>query len=135
MERFHDAYNSGLANGLGNLVSRIMTLSEKYLTETVPLPLYEDDQSEYWDKYDIKAVMDLTWHFIGDLDQYIQTEQPFKVIKVDEQAGKEHIKILVQKLSIIARRLIPVMPETAEKIINLIKENKKPEAPLFLRKE
>jgi len=135
LERFKDAYNSGLANGLGNLTSRILTLSEKYLTETVIFPEYKDDKSEYWDKYDIKAVVDLTWHFIGDLDQYIQTEQPFKVIKIDEQAGKEHIKILVQKLSIIARRLIPIMPETADKIINLIKENKKPESPLFLRKE
>jgi len=135
IERFKESYNSGLANGLGNLVSRIMTLSEKYLTEVFILPEYKDDQSEYWDKYDIKAVMDLTWHFIGDLDQYIQTEQPFKVIKIDEIAGKEHIKILVQKLSIIARRLIPVMPETAEKIMNLIKDNKKPESPLFLRKE
>lgn len=135
VERFKDAYNSGLANGLGNLVSRILTMSEKYLTEKVILPVYENDQSEYWDKYDIKTVMDLTWHLIGDLDQYIQKEQPFKVIKIDEQAGKEHIKILVQKLSIIARRLIPIMPETAEKIINLIKENKKPEQPLFLRKD
>lgn len=135
MERFKDAYNSGLANGLGNLTSRILTLSEKYLIEAVEIPFYQDDQSEYWDKYDIKAVMDLTWSFIGDLDQYIQTEQPFKVVKVDENAGKEHIKILVQKLSIIARRLIPVMPDTAEKIMNLIKQNKKPDTPLFLRKE
>jgi len=79
--------------------------------------------------------MDLTWSFIGDLDEYIQVNQPFKVIKVDEQAGKEHIKILVQKLSIIAQRLIPIMPETAEKILSLIKENKKPETPLFLRKD
>ena len=31
VERFKDAYNAGLANGLGNLSSRILTLSEKYL--------------------------------------------------------------------------------------------------------
>ena len=31
MERFKEAYNAGLANGLGNLASRILTLSEKYL--------------------------------------------------------------------------------------------------------
>src|SRR3989344_4351477 len=30
MERFKDAYNANLANGLGNLASRILTLSEKY---------------------------------------------------------------------------------------------------------
>jgi hypothetical protein len=31
--------------------------------------------------------------------------------------------------------LIPIMPETAEKNLKLIKENKTPDAPLFLRKE
>ena len=135
IERFRDAYNSGLANGLGNLVSRVMTLSEKYLKESIVIPEYPDDQKEYWEKFELKTIMDLTWHFISDLDEYIQTNQPFKVIKTDEQAGKEHIKILVQKLSVIATRLIPIMPETAKKIQELIKENKKPEQPLFLRKE
>ncbi len=135
IERFRDSYNSGLANGLGNLVSRIMTMAEKHLDSKVILPEYPDDQREYWEKFELKNIMDLTWNFIGDLDEYIQINQPFKIIKVDEQAGKEHIKILVQKLSVIAKRLIPIMPETAKKITELIKQNKKPESPLFLRKE
>jgi methionyl-tRNA synthetase len=41
---------------------------------------------------------------------------------------------LVLELYQIARMLNPVMPETNEKLKKLIKENKKPEAPLFLRK-
>lgn len=135
IERFKDAYNSGLANGLGNLVSRIMTMAEKHLDSKVILPEYPDDQREYWEKFELKTIMDLTWHFISDLDEYIQINQPFKIIKIDEQAGKEHIKILVQKLSVIARRLIPIMPETSKKIIELITQNKKPEIPLFLRKD
>ncbi len=135
MERFKDAYNSGLANGLGNLTSRILTLSEKYLKEKVILPEYDYfDIKENMEKFDIKLVMDLTWNFIRDLDEYIQKEEPFKVIKVDENAGREHIKLLVQKLFIIAKRLIPMMPETAEKILHYINVNKKPETPLFLRK-
>ncbi len=135
IERFKDAYNSGLANGIGNLTSRIMTMAEKHLDSKVIIAEYLEDKKEYWDEFELKNIMDLTWSFIGDLDEYIQINQPFKVIKVDEQAGKEHIKILVQKLSIIAQRLIPIMPETAEKILSLIKENKKPETPLFLRKD
>jgi methionyl-tRNA synthetase len=135
LERFQDAYNSGLANGLGNLTSRILTLSEKYLEEKVILPEYDYfDIKENMEKFDIKLVMDLTWNFIRDLDEYIQKEEPFKVIKVDENAGREHIKLLVQKLFIIAKRLIPMMPETAEKILHYININKKPETPLFLRK-
>ena len=37
-ERFKEAYNSGLANGLGNLASRILTLSEKYLEKCPEIP-------------------------------------------------------------------------------------------------
>jgi len=134
IERFKDAYNSGLANGLGNLTSRILTLSEKYLDDKVILNYEEDDKSYLWDNFDIKAVMDLTWSLIRDLDEYIQKEEPFKVIKVDEEKGKEIIKILVQKLYIIAKRIEPLLPETSKKMLELIKANKKPEVPLFLRK-
>ena len=35
MERFKEAYNADLANGLGNLVARIMTLAETYLTRAI----------------------------------------------------------------------------------------------------
>jgi hypothetical protein len=38
-------------------------------------------------------------------------------------------------LYIIANQLLPVMPETAKKIIFYLEENKKPENPLFARKE
>lgn len=135
VERFKDSYNSGLANGLGNLTSRILTLSEKYLREEVVLSYEEDDKAYLWDQFDLKAVMDLTWSFIRDLDEYIQKEEPFKVIKIDETKGKEIIKILVQKLYIIAKRVEPLLPETSLKIQELIKQNKKPTEPLFLRKE
>ncbi|MDD3663258.1 MAG: class I tRNA ligase family protein, partial [Candidatus Pacebacteria bacterium] len=135
VDRFKEAYNSGLANGLGNLTSRILTLSEKHLEEKVILPEYDySDMKDNMEKFDIKLVMDLTWSFVRDLDEYIQKEEPFKVIKVDENAGKEHIRLLIQRLSIIAKRLIPMMPETAEKILHYININKKPEEPLFLRK-
>ena len=33
-EMFKDAYNANLANGLGNLVSRVMTMSEKNIDES-----------------------------------------------------------------------------------------------------
>jgi methionyl-tRNA synthetase len=134
-ESINEAYQSHLANGLGNLVSRIMTMAEKNLDSTPNIPEYLEDQAEYWGKYDLKMIMDLNWHLINDLDEYVQKYQPFKLIKEDESAGKEHMKILVQKLAILAKRLIPLLPKTSEKILSLIKENKKPETPLFLRKD
>jgi methionyl-tRNA synthetase len=137
LDRFKDAYNSGLANGLGNLASRILTLSEKYLEEC-PL-IYEKFISQeffnHFEKFDLQKAIEYVWHKIGELDKKIQDTEPFKVIKVDEKKGKEMIKELVIALYAIAQMLNPLMPETSIKLIQLIKDNKKPERPLFLRKE
>lgn len=87
MERFKDSYNSGLANGLGNLASRILTLSEKYL-EKCPEISEKSDFTEYFgffEKFDIKQATDHIWNKVSELDKFIQTTEPFKVIKVDEK--------------------------------------------------
>lgn len=136
-ERFKESYNSGLANGLGNLTSRILTLSEKYLEKCPEIP-DQDDFTEYFkllDSFDIKAGMDYVWNEIAELDKFIQTTEPFKVIKINEEQGKKLISDIVVRLYKIARMLNPLMPETNEKLKKLIRDNKKPEAPLFLRKD
>jgi len=69
------------------------------------------------------------------LDKRIQETEPFKVVKIDLEKGKELIKENVQDLYLISKMLEPLLPETSLKIQQLIKENKKPETPLFLRKE
>jgi len=137
MERFKDAYNSGLANGLGNLASRILTLSEKYL-EKCPDVSNQSDFSKYFsffEKFDLKQATDYIWDEIGILDKFIQETEPFKVVKVDEKKGRELISDMLVRLYDIARMLNPIMPETNEALKKLIKENKKPEKPLFPRKD
>ena len=137
IERFKNAYNSGLANGLGNLASRILTLSEKYLEKCPEIPenSIPQDFFDYLEKFDIQKATEFVWNKIGDLDKTIQTTEPFKVIKIDQEKGKEMITDLVLKLYTIARMLNPLMPDTSQKLKKLIRENKKPEAPLFLRKD
>ncbi|MFA6514891.1 MAG: methionine--tRNA ligase [Candidatus Paceibacterota bacterium] len=137
IERFKDAYNSGLANGLGNLSSRILTLSEKYLDKCPEIPEFEDFKEYFknYEEFDLKKAADYVWEKISELDKIIQETQPFKVVKVDEEKGKEMIKDLVLKLYTIARMLNPIMPETNIKLKQLIRDNKKPENPLFLRKD
>jgi len=137
IERFRDAYNSGLANGLGNLSSRILTLSEKYLDKCPEISESEDFSQyfKYYEEFDLKKATEFVWEKIGELDKIIQETQPFKVVKVDVEKGKEMIKDLVLKLYSIARMLNPIMPETNIKLKQLIRDNKKPETPLFLRKE
>jgi len=137
MERFKDAYNANLANGLGNLASRILTLSEKYLEKCPEIPERSDldEYFSFFEKFDIKQAADHAWDEISELDKFIQDTEPFKVVKVDEKKGKELISTAVLRLYKIARMLNPILPETNAILKKLIKENKKPEKPLFLRKD
>ncbi len=133
METLKEAYQANLANGLGNLVSRIMTLSEKYLevsSYSISTP------SEYHDViggYNLQRAMEIIWYEIGELDRHIQESQPFSVIKTKEEKGKELIKGCVERLALVAEMLVPFLPQTAQKIKELIQQNKKPETPLFAR--
>jgi methionyl-tRNA synthetase len=137
MERFKESYNSGLANGLGNLASRILTLSEKYLEKCPEIPEQSDftEYFKFFENFNIKEAADYVWNEIGELDKFIQDTEPFKVVKVDETKGKELISDMVVRLYQIAQMLNPIMPKTSESIKKLVQENKKPEQPLFLRKE
>lgn len=137
MEKFKEAYNANLANGLGNLVSRIMKMAESGLGEPVKIPEWED-MSEYFsylEKFEINKATDFVWKEIGEMDKFIQENQPFKVIKEDVEKGKEMISSLVVRLYSVAGMLNPILPNTSAQIKFLIKENKTPEKPLFARKD
>jgi methionyl-tRNA synthetase len=136
-ESFKEAYNANLANGLGNLTSRVMKMAETNLEtpvtiDQVSLPL---DFCQYLDSYEIQKAADLIWQEVALADKYIQETQPFKLIKTDQARGREIISDLVLRLAQIAKMLEIVMPTTSEKILNLIKQNKSPEVPLFVRKD
>ncbi|MDO8565459.1 MAG: methionine--tRNA ligase [bacterium] len=130
-EKFNEAYNANLANGLGNLVSRIMTLAETNLSQPAEIAEWED-MSEHFsllNSYKIKDSADHVWAKIGELDKEIQKKKPW------ESKDKEVIANLVAKLYSIARMLNPFMPITSAKIKSLIKSNKKPLESLFPRIE
>ena len=133
---FKDAYNAGLANGLGNLASRILQLAQTHL-EKGTRPESSDFAAEYTDAFkafEINRAADFVWSQIQKLDQKITETAPFKLVKTDSEAGKKIIFDLTQDLYIIARMLTPFLPETAKKIKKAIVDNKKPEN-LFARKD
>ncbi len=135
-ERFKDAYNGNLANGLGNLVSRVMKMAESYLPAPVPTdPSYPVEFQEAFERFDIKEASDVIWREIGEMDSYIQENQPFKVYKEDKESAIGMVDELVKRLASVAHMLGPILPETSEKIKSLIKSNKSPEVSLFARKE
>jgi methionyl-tRNA synthetase len=134
-EIFKEAYNANLANGLGNLVSRVMKMAETNLEKPVEISekTMPQDFFDYLEKFEIQKATEIIWKKITELDKIIQTEQPFKLVKTNKEKGIKIIETLVKELYTISGMLSPIMPETSKEIKELIKVNKSPDKPLFLR--
>ena len=136
--KFKEAYNANLANGLGNLTSRIMKMSETYLEKPICAETsfeFPKEFTKYLDEFELNKAMDFVWRKIGEADSYIQKNQPFKVAKEDKAEGERMIKYLVGELNAVADPLQIFMPNTSENIKKAIRENKMPEKALFPRKD
>ncbi len=142
LEKIKEVYNSQLANGVGNLTSRVMKMA---LSNEVEYFINFDDQDDKFysypgdtlgnmDAFKIHHELELIMKDVSACDQFIQANQPFKLIKTDRAQAEADIKQLVSWLAKIAVRLFPFMPETAEKIKRAIADRVMPE-PIFLRKD
>ncbi len=140
MDKFKETYNAGLANGIGNLTSRIMKMAQdnikpldEFAVETfgdIACPEF----TEAIENFNLQKAMNCIWDKIALLDQKIQKEQPFALVKTDKEKGVALIKELVQSLNEIGVMLLPFLPTTAETILVCIRQNRMPEKPLFMRK-
>ncbi|MFT5036830.1 MAG: methionyl-tRNA synthetase [Candidatus Azotimanducaceae bacterium] len=132
-ERMDEYYTANLVNGLGNLTARIMKMAETHLDAPVDIEAF-DYEDIALSAYAIQMGADNIWTRIGELDEYIAINEPFKIVKENPKEGKRMIDLLVKDLHVVATRLQPYMPDTSKSILQTIKENKKPEN-LFARLE
>jgi len=135
LDRFKEAYNANLANGIGNLTNRILKMAQDNiskddveLSDTLP-----QDYLEKMNEFNIHRASEIAWHHVSTLDKHIQETEPFKLIKTNEVAGKKVIKELVERLYVIAKMIEPFMPETSAKMVEAISNHQKPETALFER--
>lgn len=136
MEKFKEAYNAHLANGVGNLTSRVMKMATTNLATAPELPekTIPEEFLKALSAFNIQAASNIVWEHISVADRIIQEKEPFKLVKTDKEQALEIIKDLCVRLYTIGRMLNPIMPNTSEIIKKLVKENKMPDAPLFVRK-
>ena len=149
MEKFAESYNANLVNGLGNLVSRVMKMSENFGTDYTEEQINEVIEGSYDDMfihgndsmyhkhtglYDFSSAMDEIWKEIQGGDEYIQKTEPFKVVKDNKGKAQEDVFAVIHTLIKVAHMLKPMMPETSKKVLQAVRENKKPTEPLFPRK-
>lgn len=130
MERMIEKYNADLANGLGNLVSRVAKLSNSNLD--VKERVMDIDISSCFHEIQPDAALNIIWSSIITADnKFIEDTKPWELQKTDEVRFREVMQKLISDLHLISELLIPFMPETSEKIKKAL-ETKKAEI-LFQR--
>lgn len=120
-EKLEEAYNSELADQLGNAVSRtaaMITRYQKGLIGNIPAP--EHDVGPYrqaLDECHFDRALEEVWEQVRGLNQYIDETKPWEIAKgKDEVHLREVLAYMAGCLLEIAELLLPFMPETAAKI-------------------
>jgi methionyl-tRNA synthetase len=125
------AYNSELANELGNAVQRTLAMVLKYQNGIIgEIPAPEHDIAQYLEaitacRFD--RALDEVWEQVRGLNQYIDEAKPWAIAnpkkgEKDEDHLREVLANQVSDLLQIADLLEPFMPDTAVKIRNIFSE-------------
>ena len=130
--RMTEKYNADLANGLGNLVSRVMKLSEGMKYEGGST---KDENSQELQKlieeYRIADALEYIWSKVREANKYVDEHKPWVLVKTDQEKLGEVMTNLLWQLGHIAFLLKSFLPETAEKIETALQTGSV--APLFQR--
>jgi methionyl-tRNA synthetase len=132
--RFKEVYTADLANGLGNLCSRVAKLCEKARVHgaksTIP---FNPEYQTYMEDFSFDRALHWVVAQVASADEYLSTQQPWKQTGDDQ---KKTLEEAVQRIVLIATHLQPFLPETASNILNHFQqENITALSPLFARIE
>jgi methionyl-tRNA synthetase len=141
--RFKEVYNADLANGIGNLTARVITLAINNNNGLVPPitadsdthPLRVDERIYNWknawtdlDKalieFRFNDGLEVVWKFIKEADKYIALNKPWELAKTDMEQFNWVIYGLLDSIHQIAWMIYPFIPETSLKIAECLRIEK-----------
>lgn len=115
-EKLNILYNANLANGIGNLCSRVAKMAEQIgLTMTKEENLVDENFTKLMNNYDLSEALKYIDSLVNSLDKFLATQAPWKL---PEQEKVLVLQTASQKIREIAHALTPFMPETAQQIKN-----------------
>ena len=134
-EKLKARYNADLANGLGNLVARVLALVEKHCEGKIPEidqdpdshPLRTDKSIHNWKKvwqdideflpqYKFNEALESIWKFISEADKYIDQNKPWELATKDKRKFHWVLYGLLDSIHQLAWQIYPFMPGTAREI-------------------
>jgi methionyl-tRNA synthetase len=133
-ERFEERYNSDLANNLGNLVSRIATMAEKYCGGTLMQPTGEPGRlaqlattavERYraaMTEFALQDAVNAAYSLVDATNLFITETEPWKLAKDPANAGQvaQILYEVAEALRIAAILLLPVVPSSAAEILRRV---------------
>ena len=124
-ERMTEKYNADLANGLGNLVSRVLKLASQLTTHDVQqTTIFPEEFSVLLENYRLSEGLEYIWNIVRESNKYIEETKPWELAKTNPEQFETVMRKLLDDLAHIASLLAPFLPETAEKIKTMLKERK-----------
>lgn len=141
ISRFQETYNANLANGLGNLLSRTLTMATNLggviskgepttlpqevhgfgLTEAIEgFTVFDYIQEKVlpkykngFDNFEITQASESVWDLISLLDRMISRLEPYKIAKTDPKKAEAIIYDVLTGLAVVADLLEPMLPATS----------------------
>jgi methionyl-tRNA synthetase len=130
-------YNADLANGLGNLASRTLTMISRYFRGEVPYPSQagrtpadeavaetaKKTIAEFgilFDQYQFSRALELAWGLVAAVDKYIVENEPWSLAEKQDEGSRARLATVLytsaEALRIVTALAHPVMPDATAKI-------------------
>jgi methionyl-tRNA synthetase len=124
---FQARYGAELANGLGNLVNRSLSMLKRYRNGIIPQRSDElasetnahvKEVTNHFTRNELQDALQATWKIVTRANQYVDQTAPFKIAKDPAQAARldEVLYNLTETCRILAICLQPFLPTTSQKI-------------------
>ncbi len=125
-KRMIEKYNADLANGLGNLVSRVMKLSEKMAKYEVGESsfVFPEEFLPLIQGYETNEVLERIWDIVRSANKYIEENKPWELVKTDAEKFELVMRKLFDDLHLLSNLVEPFLPETSEKIRAILSTQK-----------